>query len=430
MRSCAGDAETAGSSDRTRVCLLTETFYPAVGGGESHARLLASHLNRMGTPAFVLTRRTDPMLSKEESLDGIRIRRVPPSGMKRFGKYFMVLPVFLALVRMRREYDIILVCGFRVLGLPAVIASRLLGKACVLRAEMQGELSGSYAEAYRKLPAVVSALFRAAIGLRNRILTKADAFVSISRPIAEEFISFGANAGSVFEIPNGVDTLMFKPAPARERETLRIRLGLPLGGRIVAYAGKLNRGKGLEHLIRAWESVSGIHKDAHLVLIGSGGGQSLSCEEDLRRLVEEKALGSRVTFTGYVHNVHEYLQASDLLILPSENEAFGLCILEAMSCGIPVIATRVGGIPEIITHLENGVLVEPADPCGLARQIDRLLSQPRLAGLLVENARRTVCEKYSIEAVAARYQELFCSLRDRKTRRLRIARMANLERQR
>jgi glycosyltransferase involved in cell wall biosynthesis len=396
------------AAERTpRICLLTETFYPVVGGGETHARLLAQHLNLLGMSTFVLTRRSDPGLASSDMVSGIPTCRVRPTGMKRFGKYLMVPFVLAELIRRRSEYDVVFVCGFRVLGMPAVIAAKLLRKSCVLRAEAQGEMSGAYASAYRKLPIPIALGFRAWIGVRNWVLRRADAYVAISRPVAEEFIECRMDARRITELPNGIDVEAFTPSDRAGRRSLREKLGLPVNAAMVSYSGKLNQGKGLEYLLRAWTEVASSHTDAHLVLIGSGGGQSLSCEDELRAFVRDHGLASSVTFTGYVENVPEYLQASDLFVLPTENEAFGLSLVEAMACGLPAIASDVGGVPEIVDHLENGILVPPADPDVLAREIVRLLDNSALSCKLSVNARRTVCERFSIQAVANRYYPLF-----------------------
>lgn len=393
-----------------RICLLAETFHPVVGGGETHARLLARSLNSRGMGVFVLTRRSESGLPRREIVDCTPVHRIPPSGMRRLGKYAMAPLALFALLRRRRDYDMIFVCGFRVLGLPAVIAAKLLGRACVLRAEAQGEMSGEYASAHGRLSWAADALFRLWINLRNAVLKRADAFVAINRPIATEFARCGANISRIYEIPNGVDTRQFRPADAETRRLLRGKLGLPAKGAIAVYSGKLNRGKGLEYLLRAWETVAASSEDARLVLVGSGAGQSLSCEDDLRRQVCERGLDSRVTFTGCVRNVHEYLQASDIFILPSEYEGLPMSVLEAMSSGLPVIASAVGGIPEVVRHLETGILVKPRDSEGLAREIIGLIDSP---AHLSRAGRLAVRERYSIEAVSARYCELFSSLQAR-----------------
>lgn len=392
-----------------RVCLLTETFYPVVGGGETHARLLSAELNAFGHPTFVLTGRSFRYLPSLDAVGPTPVHRVSSIRHKRWGKYTMTPFAFRALVRLRSEYDLIYVCGFRVLGLPAILAAEHLGKRCVLRAEVLGEMSGKYATAHGQLPSIVSSIYSGGIAARNIFLRRADAFVGISSPIREEFTQCGVPADRLHAIPNGIDPEIFRPASLREKHDLRHRLGLP-NGVLAVYTGKLNRGKGLEHLVEAWDTVTRNFGEAHLVLVGSGGNQSLSCEGELRCAVRERGLEAWVTFTGYVDNVHEYLQAADLFVFPSENEAFGLSLAEAMSCGLPCIASRVGGIPEIVSHLENGVLVEPADPDALAWGVIALLEQPELRRVLGHAGRESVRARYSIRTIAQRHVELFESL--------------------
>jgi len=380
-----------------------------VGGGETHARLLSAELNALGMPTFVITRRSFPYLPVRDRVGITPIYRVSPTRMKRWGKYAMVPYVLRALAQFRDEYDLIYVCGFRVLGAPTVLAASTLRKRCVLRAEVLGELSGKYAMAYSRLPAVVSRSYATAITARNSILRRADGFVGISEPIVEEFLRHGVPSEKIHPIPNGIDPEIFRPATLAEKRDLRRKLGLP-SGVIAAYSGKLNRGKGLENLIRAWHTVVRNTKDAHLVLVGSGGNQSLSCEPQLRHAVRSLNLEPTVTFTGYVDCVHEYLQASDLFVFPTENEAFGIALVEAMSCGLPSIASHVGGIPGIVDHLNNGVLVDPGEADALAWSIMALIEQPDLRGRLAHEARESVRRRFSIRVVAEQHKELFSSI--------------------
>lgn len=415
MRNCAAlithaENEVKSVLNIPRICLLTETFHPVVGGGETHARLLARSLSSIGMNTFTLTRRSDRRFPVSDSIDGLDIYRTPPSGMKRFGKYLMVPFVLRELFRRRDDYDVIFVCGFRILGVPAVMAAKMLNKICVLRSEGIGEMSGSYASAYKRLTPGIGGIFRAWISARNSLFRRADAFVSISKPIEEEFLNQGAESRQILLAPNGIDTTIYSPVDTTIRKALRDRLNLPKDAFIAAYSGKLNQGKGLEHLLKAWSTLAPAREDLHLLLIGSGGGQSLSCEDQLRTFVKEHELESRVTFTGYVETVQEYLQASDLFVFPSENEALGISLIEAMSCGLPAIASDTGGIPEVVQHLINGILIEPGSSDAIVGAVRDLLDQPALARELANHARKTACERYSIESVAARYFEYFTSL--------------------
>ncbi len=404
-------AQHASTSHRgiPRVCMLTETFHPVLGGSENHAFLLAQSLNALGMPTRVLTRRCERLSARDEVVDGVHVRRIPPTGMGRWGKFAMIPGVCRTLARMRDDFDLLYVCAFRILGTPALIMSQRLGKACVLRAETLGEMSGAYASVYRTLPAIEAMALRRWIRYGNRLLPNADAFVAISQLIAEEYAACGVVSGRIHHIPNGVDSHAFCPVSDDARLRLREALRLPGDSRIVTYTGRLVQGKGLEYLLQAWEKIISLQPDAHLVLVGSGHGEPTSIEGELRRRVQDTDLKRNVIFAGWSDKAHEYVQASDIYVFPSEHEGLPLAPLEAMSCGLPVIASSVGGIPDAIRHGENGILVEPRDVAGLVREISQLLDHPDVARRLGANASETVRERYSIGAVASRHYELFCS---------------------
>lgn len=144
-----------------------------------------------------------------------------------------------------------------------------------------------------------------------------------------------------------------------------------------------------------------------------------NCEEELRRYVREHDLGDVVRFTGDVRNVHEYLQASDIFAFPTEDEAFGISLIEAMSCGLPAVATRVGGIPDVLQDGINGLLIDPADEQALEMALVSLLGDRDLRQRLGSAARRRVVEQYSESRVVERYMQLIeevLATRDRKER--------------
>jgi L-malate glycosyltransferase len=132
-----------------------------------------------------------------------------------------------------------------------------------------------------------------------------------------------------------------------------------------------------------------------------------NCEADLKEFVQAKGLQHSVRFTGDVHNVHEYLQASDIFVFPTEKEAFGISLIEAMACGLPVIATPTGGIKDIVVDGQNGLLVEAGSFQQLSDAIHRLITDAQLAGMLGRAARVTALTRYAREVVLGRYIELF-----------------------
>lgn len=401
-----GETVESRPGEKPRIAFVITSFHPIVGGGETHALLLSREWRRQGAEVFVLTRRTTPELARRETVQGVPVIRVAPARFRRWGKYLMLAPVLVQLIRRRREYDLILVSGLRILGIAGMLAARLLGKPCVLRAASCGELSGGFIwdspHGDRVRLPLARAAIRGLLALRNRLLLRADGFLAISGAIAEEYRICGVPEGKIQVINNGTDTDRFRPLESGARMALRRTLGLP-DGRLYAYAGKLNRGKGLEFLLRVWRRFAPEHPGAHLVLIGSGGLQFLSCEAELREFAAAAELAGRVTFTGYVGNVDEYLKCADVFVFPSENESLSNALIEAAACALPCIASRVGGIPDTIADRENGRLLPPGDEEAWLQALKEIEERPELAAGWGRTGRGRIIERNGMAEVASRH---------------------------
>jgi glycosyltransferase involved in cell wall biosynthesis len=392
-----------------RVLFLTESFHPVLGGGERHIRELAGRLAATGLGTSVLTRRADASWPAQETIDGIRVLRVGPSGPGRSGKYRMVPGAVAALARERRSYDVVVVRGTRVLGVPGLLAARRHGKAVVLQPELNGEMSGevfTWGTRFDRPP--YRAVVRAATALRNRLFRDAEAFVAMSRAIEEEFLAAGAAREKVAYIPHGVDTARFRPADPAERDALRRQLDLPAGTPIVIYTGRLLRGKGLETLIDAF---AGLSEPAHLVLVGAGGDQSLSVEGELRGRVRAAGCAERVTFTGRVDAVEDFLRAADVFAFPSLFEALGLSLIEAAACALPAVGSRTGGIVDVIEDGASGILVSPGDPQPLREALASLLRDGSRRAAMGGRARQIARARFDLADSVSLYRALFAEVR-------------------
>jgi glycosyltransferase involved in cell wall biosynthesis len=395
----------------TGVLFLTESFHPVLGGGEGHIRQLSRRLAAGGMRATVITRRVDGAWPAAETLDGVRVVRVGPAGPGRGGKYAMVGPALDALRRERRGFQVLVVRGTRVLGLPGLAAARTLGKAVVLQPELNGEMSG---EVYTwgtplHVPAV-RRLVASGTAVRNLLMRDADAFVAMSRAIAAECIAAGAPAQRVVRLPHGVDTLRFSPASDDERRALRARHRLPESSIAVTYTGRLLRGKGLESLIAAFATAAAAEPRAHLMIVGSGEGQTLSVEPELKDAARRLGLEPRVTFTGRVEDVAGHLRASDLFVFPSEFEALGISLIEAAACGLPAVGARTGGIVDVIEEGESGLLVPPRDTDALGAAIRALVADPGRRQRMGRRARQIALDRFDLEDSVSRYAALFREL--------------------
>jgi glycosyltransferase involved in cell wall biosynthesis len=248
---------------------------------------------------------------------------------------------------------------------------------------------------------------RAFCWLRNKILKKADGFVAISFEIAKELANCGIRASAIEMIPNSVDAAKFCPVPDQKKHELRNKLRIPQKDKIVTFTGRLVSYKGLPLLLRVWNEIQRQQNSAKLLLVGSGGLDIHNCEKELKKYVKENGLENSVHFTGNVNNVHQYLQASDLFVFPTENEAFGISLVEAMACGLPVISTSVGGVKDIVKHNENALVVNAGDFQELYDALDLLMTDTTLSAGLGKTARHTIHERYSDHTVIKRYITLF-----------------------
>jgi glycosyltransferase involved in cell wall biosynthesis len=191
---------------------------------------------------------------------------------------------------------------------------------------------------------------------------------------------------------------------------LRARLNLPAGP-VIVYTGRLVSYKGLPMLLETWRQLAGERSEGTLVLVGEGSGDMHDCESALREFVRQHGLEPRVRFTGAAANVDDWLRAADLFVFPTENEAFGLSLVEAMACGLPAVTTAVGGIKDYVTHGRNAWVIAPGDGAALAAAVRALLDAPDHAAQLGRTARETVLERFGEAALAAAYERLLQQVR-------------------
>jgi glycosyltransferase involved in cell wall biosynthesis len=399
--------EDSASGSQRRICLVIGGFAPFVGGGERHAHLLAAAWVRQGHEVTVLTRRMQADWAQEEEMDGFRICRVGPAGANSWGKYGMIPTAMCWLWRHRREWDLVMICAFRVLGWVGVW-SHLLGLRTWMRAEACGEWSGSFIwqGAGRARPRRIRKLLCwPYIACRNLCFRCVDAFVSIGPDIRAELESGPGRPRRILDIPNGLDLAAFAPPALSRRTAQRRALGWGEEAFVWAYSGKLIRGKGLEDLLQAWEQVLEVVPAARLLLIGSGEGQPLNCEPQLRRTVESRHWEESVMLTGYVADVAALLSAADGYVFPSHRESFGLGPLEAMAMGLPVVATRSGGVEAFLEEGVTGRLVPVGDVEALGAVMLESMRHPEQMQTLAAAGRDRVVERYAIDQIASRHIE-------------------------
>jgi glycosyltransferase involved in cell wall biosynthesis len=216
--------------------------------------------------------------------------------------------------------------------------------------------------------------------------------VANSCAAAEQLRREGLPQRRIAVIPNGLDLSLYNVRSDR-REIRRVIM-----------VANLRPEKGHDTLLAAVPAIAHFQPNLEIVLVGDGPLRSALAENIIRR-----GLRGRVTLAGERQDIPSLLDASDLFVLPSTSEAFPNAVLEAMASGLPVLATRVGGIPELIESGRNGVLVDPRDPSALASAAIDLIRNPERAFAMGAAARAHVHERYSFDRMVESFAQLYDS---------------------
>ena len=255
------------------------------------------------------------------------------------------------------------------------------------------------------VPVICSALHSTGLPDRverlNRLLAPlTDAFVAVAEPHARYIAEHeGCPARKVVVIPNGVDTDRFRPRWPDQR--LRRELGLPDAAPVVAIIAALRPEKNHALFLEASARVRAELPEARMLVVGDG-----PCRAELESLAERLGLAGAVHFAGTRRDVPEILSIVDLVVLSSHMEANPVCLLEAMACEKPVVATAVGSVGEVVHDGRTGRLVAPGDAEAMARCIVELLRDPPRAAAMGRAGREAVLLHGSIDRMVTGYESM------------------------
>lgn len=227
-------------------------------------------------------------------------------------------------------------------------------------------------------------------------LPTADRVVTVCRSFATDLSHQGVSPNKIVVQHNSIRG----PLNATDEEKILTRESLQVTGadRVILSVGRFSREKAQIDLIRAVAQMQATNPTTGLKLVLVGEGPE---EENLRREVQRLGLKSHIVFAGHTRDVRPYYAISDLLVLPSHSEGSPNVLLEAMAARLPIVATNVGGIPEIVEHNKTALLVPPGNPQSMALAIYRLLSEPEMASRLATEALRVASSQYSPESYAS-----------------------------
>jgi L-malate glycosyltransferase len=229
------------------------------------------------------------------------------------------------------------------------------------------------------------------------LLSRRTRMIAVAQESADRFIGFFRPLRKrVTVIPNGVDLERFHPDKIT-RQKIRGELQLGADEPVIGIIGRLTPSKGQMELLRAFKRVVSEFRTATLLIAGAPAfNQEYEYAELLKRAASEPGISNRVLMLGARDDVAAVMQALDLLVVNSSSEACCLVILEAMACGVPVLATRTGGTPELIEHRRHGWLVPLRDEDALATAIKKLIRQPDLRSQFAREGRKRVTARFGL----------------------------------
>ncbi len=229
-----------------------------------------------------------------------------------------------------------------------------------------------------------------------------DAVAAISVAVREHLIcDFGVSKDKVFLIHHGIDSARFKPAGEEEKRTRRLEFGLK-GESVIGIIARLSKEKGHKTLLLAMKKVVEKIPAALLLIIGLG-----RLEGELKKMTRDLGLDRHVRFFPVINHPAEVLEIFDVSVAPSLEEGFGLSIIESQAAGVPVVASRTGGIVDLIKDTETGLLVEPGDADALSDAVIFLLMNRAKAKEISLAARKFIEEELSIDTMMEKTLALY-----------------------
>ncbi len=277
---------------------------------------------------------------------------------------------------------------------------------------LRADLFGGAAARWTRTPAIVSTAYaigayrRAKLRKTDRLLDSATAMlpthtIAVSEAVKRDCVErLRMEPDRVTVIHTGIDPP--SECNAEAAESLRREWGISPDDTLIVTVARLSYEKGIDTLIDAAATLRETHPSARVVVVGDGPDE-LGLDEQIRR----RGLADMVQLVGFHADVWPVFEAADMVCMPSKSEGMPNVLLEAMAAGCPVVATKVGGVPEAIISGENGLLVEPEDAPALALALASLIDDPAMAQRLASAARRTVEQRFLARDVVARYAELY-----------------------
>jgi glycosyltransferase involved in cell wall biosynthesis len=357
------------------ICLFPPKW---LAGTEIATYNIAKHLSKRGHEVHIMTS-LDEGLPKESAEHGIYIHRI---GWRK-ARFVGVLIFWTKIIRILRNIrpDIIHIQGIS-MGMPGLMAKVILKKPILVW--------GRGTDVYH--PNLIMSI------LSKQIICYADIVVALSEDMKKEMQKTCMR--NITVIPNGINLDRYENIC---KDMVREKLHFKTCEKLILFIGSLRTEKGLKYLIDAMDLIRGKNRSCRLIIVGEG-----SEERILKKMVKNLNLSNYVYFIGQIPNemVPCYMAASDVFVLPSLYEGLPNVILEAMASGLPIVATKVGALPEILIDGVNGFLIEPENSRQIYEKVSLLLEDQELRVIISKNNRENA-KKYSWDNIIKKIEDAY-----------------------
>jgi glycosyltransferase involved in cell wall biosynthesis len=373
-----------------RICQITSASFPPEEGIGNYVYGLSTQLIKKGHTVTIITRGSRGK-KHHELVDNIEIIRVPflpiyPLYMRIHS--FFVNNLFKSL---ESKFDIVHIHS----PLSPIVQTKLPVMATI-HTPMKTDTQASYNE-NKNLRTTIWKLSGRFISypLEIKLIKRANVITVVANSVAQELQEYPSENKKIIVMGNGIDNTLFKPVGKKSEK------------KYILFTGRLSYRKGLFDLIECGKYICEKYPDVTFIITGSG-----ILSDTLRERINELGLADQFKFLGFVtrEELITLYQNATLYVLPSHYEGLPTVLLEAMSCGLPVIATAVSGNLDVITHGKNGILVPPKSPEKIAEAISSLLDDEQLRKNLGENARKTIEENYTWDIISNNYLKYYKTL--------------------
>lgn len=391
------------------VCFVTPEYFPISGGTGAYVYYLSQYLQKLGHNVHVVARHSE---DSEAVVDGVDVhyRKGKGNAVTKYWRFARSASKKLKELNEKIGLDIIhanlpLVPSF------AIPKNSAKAVVCAVHSTWKGEAIVTKRDNPKNLNPNEKMMLRFNFMLRSyekKLMDRSDALIAVSKYTVNELTElYGISEEKIHVIYNGVDIDKFKPRT--NKTELKQEFKLDEKQKTVLFVGRLYHRKGLETLLHSVPPVLQEFSDVKFAISGTGFKEK---EESLRMLAKELDIEKHVSFLGYVpdEKLPHLYAASDIFVLPAIYENFPFAILEAQATGLPVISTKVGGIPEFLVDKENGFLIDPGDSTQLTQRVLTLLQNPKLAKKMGERGRELIEEKLSWRLITQQVVDLYHKL--------------------